>query len=354
MRALYRHIEAQPPVNSGERSFDNPELFISTESVQRLVTMAMEGRIDQETGALMPLEEERILTNGPDYTMKPLPSTQRYDMVLPEQPQTLPYKDGGKLAISQYYNISDAIYQGLANQHSLRLGAAGVERLTYEQAKLEEALVDRPDLAWARREDQMQDAYHIAQKDKPAIGGDGQLISPVRVYVPGGEHGVQIAKRMLEADVDFASAKIWVPQATAGRQDFRQDAPIFTAHTADQLHSVADALRTATLQSILPTGIESPLGVPIEGVPGAFAAQLTENQSFNGEMANFWAEPIREACNSLPLHAGDIVTPEWIGEASLRAAAIAQQQAQAAGIRPVHHALVAEQNMDVIIDALRP
>ncbi|HJQ08511.1 MAG TPA: hypothetical protein VJ836_03455 [Candidatus Saccharimonadales bacterium] len=96
----------------------------------------------------------------------------------------------------------------------------------------------------------------------------------------------------------------------------------------------------------------SPIGIPVGGTPGVFVAQPV-NQFFNSEMADFWSEPIRVAGNSLPLRVGQIVTSDWLSEAARRATAIAQQQAQAAGINPACHALVPGQDMGVIMDAIK-
>jgi hypothetical protein len=344
--------EAQIVNPYGEHDLSTPETFISLEGAQNLVAMVMEGRVDSTTGQLLPLEEELTLMNGPGYMMKPLPSRQRYDLVLPERPQTQPYEDGGTLEIRQKYGVSGELYQGLTDERQISLGAADIERLKYERAKLEQTLAARPDLKGILSKEQAQDAYHIAQNNKPTPNSDGKLISPVRVYVPGGARGVQIANRVLEAGADFASAKIWVPQAARGAQHFRRDTPIFTANTDDQLRSVVGAVREAAAQGLIDAEVRSPIGIPVEGVTGVFVAQPV-NQSFNGEMANFWSEPIRIACNSLPLRAGQIVTAGWIDEVARRASTIAQQQAQAAGISTTSHALVPGQDMGVIRDAIK-
>lgn len=345
--------EADVRTSKAERDLSAPEAFISPEGAQHLVAMVMEGRVDPRTGQLLPIEEELTLMNGPGYMTKPLPSRLRYDVVLPEQPQDRPYKDGGTLQITQNYSVSGELYQGFTSEHEISLGAADIERLAYERAKLEQTLDRRPDLTWKLNEEQRQDAYHISQNNEPAPNSDGRLVSPVRVYIPGGARGVEITNRLLEAGADFARAKIWVPQAARGEQSFREDTPIFTVNTLEQLQSVVDALRSVTTRGLLHAEANSPVGIPIEGIPGAFIAQPVE-QSFNGEMADFWSEPIRKACNSLPLRAGQVVTSAWVHEAARRASAIAQRQAHAAGISPVHHALAPGQDMGVIMDAIKP
>lgn len=157
----------------------------------------------------------------------------------------------------------------------------------------------------------------------------------------------------MENGADFAYAKIWTPQAVSGEQDFRNDTPLFSVNNNAQLRSVVAALRkVAAAEPALFRNPYPPVGIPVDGVPGATIAQL-QRTSFNGGMANFWSGPISAACNSLPLRAGQVITGSWLDEAAFRAQSIAYQQAESAGINPACHAIQPEQSLGVILDAAR-
>jgi hypothetical protein len=350
-RHAARHVAVEvPQMLYNEHDVTTPE-FISPESAQQLVVAAMKARVEPSTGRLLPLEEKRTLVGGPGYTIKPLPSIIRHDIVLPGEPQTYPYADGGKLKITHEYSTQGELYSMLINEQEVTLGADDVERLNYDRAELEWHVDSRRNLKRTFGEAQTNDAYYIDRTDSPPSNSDGLLVSPVRVYMPAGIHGMQTMSRLMEADADFASAKIWVPHITHGRQAFRHDTPIVTAHTVSQLRSVVNAVRAVASKGFGNNHKASPVGIPIEGAPGAFAAQPADG-SFNGDMSRFWAEPIITACNTLPLQVGEVVTQEWVDEAARRAAAMAQAQAASAGIHPAHHALVVGQDAAVVMDAI--
>jgi hypothetical protein len=343
-------VRAQP-----EAIQDTPERFIQLQNVRKLVIAVMEDRVHPDTKRLLPLVEQRALMNGPGYWMKNLPDGSRNDMVLPPRSMSeQPYHDGGTLLLGWRYSIQDKIYSRLTHQQSVSLGAAGLERLRYERAKFEHTLSERDDLEWALSDDQLQDAYHIGQKRESDIGRDGLLVQSTRVYIPAGVHGLQVANRIIEAGADFSHAKVWVPFETKAEQEFRQDTPIFTANTLKQLYSIIAATREAAAS--MPSLFDQPpplAGIPIEGAPGAYIGQAPEGHSFNGTITDLWEEPIRQAARSLPLRTGDTVTNAWLSEAARRARILAQRQAEAHGMNPGCHALVAGQNSNIVLDAAR-
>lgn len=349
-----RHSSLEFSASSGEHSAD-PEAFISSKGAELLVAFAMKERVDPGTSQLLPIKEELALMNGPGYSIKPLEPRVRYDVVLPEPTRYEKYDDGGTLRISQDYDVDGELYDALTDKHEVTLDAAGIEQLSYVRAKLEETLASHPSFEWVLDRWQKEDAYHISRKETPPPNSDGKLISPLRVYVPGGVQGVRIMNHVIETGTDFAHAKVWTPQAARGRQTFRQDTPILFVNTVEQLRSVVTAVRAIATQGLIEPKDNSPIGIPIEGAPGAFIGQPKEDQSFNGQMARLWSEPIRLACNSdsMRLHAGEVVTWDWVEKAAKMATAIAQQQAQAAGINPNCHALLPGQHVDVILDAIK-
>lgn len=179
--------------------------------------------------------------------------------------------------------------------------------------------------------EQYRDAHHFSKNGTAHERGD---FDALRVHVPGGARGVEIANEVLSDDsVDVLGGKVWVPNMWRV-QNFRDDAPIFFVNNFDSLAGLVGKLRSLDLDGPVPT-----VGAPVSGTEGVFVGQdLGSGTTFSDSSNKMFRSAMKQAIGENNLRSGEYITLEWRELIARRMVQIAMASAVDFGFSPYHHA----------------
>lgn len=179
--------------------------------------------------------------------------------------------------------------------------------------------------------EQYRDAHHFSKNGTAHERGD---FDALRVHVPGGARGAEIANEVLSDDsVDVLGGKVWLPNMWRV-QNFRKDAPIFLVNTFDSLAGLVGKLRSLDLD-----GTVSTVGAPVSGTEGVYVGQdLGSGTTFSDSSNKMFQSAMEQAIGENNLRSGEYITLEWRELIARRMVQIAMASAVDFGFSPYHHA----------------
>jgi|GEM_PF-3270677 hypothetical protein len=179
--------------------------------------------------------------------------------------------------------------------------------------------------------EQYRDAHHFSKNGTAHERGD---FDALRVHVPGGARGAEIANEVLSDDsVDVLGGKVWVPNMWRV-QSFRKDAPIFLVNNFDSLAGLVGKLRSLDLDGPVPT-----VGAPVSGTEGVFVGQdLGSGTTFSDSSNKMFQSAMEQAIGENNLRSGEYITLEWRERIARRMVQIAMASADGFGFSSYHHA----------------
>lgn len=179
--------------------------------------------------------------------------------------------------------------------------------------------------------EQYRDAHHFSKNGTAHERGD---FDALRVHVPGGARGAEIANEVLsDNSVDVLGGKVWLPNMWRV-QRFRNDAPIFLVNNFDSLAGLVGKLRSLDLDGPMPI-----LGAPVSGTKGVFVGQdLGSGTTFSDSSNKMFQSAMEQAIGENNLRSGEYITLEWRERIARRMVQIAMASADGFGFSSYHHA----------------
>lgn len=242
-------------------------------------------------------------------------------------------EEGNRFLSAEYRGFNTDLYKLFNGRHVLQLSAGELDDIKDSRLALERTL-GRRGMEYSLSLEQIRDAYHFSKNGTVHERGD---FDALRVYVPGGARGAEIANRVLsDGYVDVVGGKVWLPEMRNQAQHFRNDTPIFLVNNFDSLAALVGKLRSL---DDLDGTVSSVVGAPVRGAEGVFVGQdLGSGTSFSYPSNNMFKLALKEAIEENNLRTGEYLTQEWREDVARATARIAMVSAEKFGFSPYHHA----------------
>jgi len=231
----------------------------------------------------------------------------------------------------RYTPLGTSLSSLIRGEHVLQLSERELDSIRDSRLALERTLGK---IGMGQREissEQYREAYHFNKNGTAHERGD---FDSLRVHVPGGARGAEIANEVLSDDsVDVLGGKVWVPNMWR-TQTFRNDTPIFLVNTFDSLAGLVGKLRSLDLDGPAPT-----VGAPVRGTEGVFVGQdLGSGTTFSDSSNEMFQSAMEQAIGENNLRSGEYITPEWRERIARRMVQIAMASVGDFGFSSYHHA----------------
>lgn len=332
-----------------------PHTFMDFDTIRTLIghTLIKSGRIDSR-GYVQPLKIQRRIvdSDGLPADEEITPAYRPNVPVIPpyEDPRVLDSPHGAKIWNSVAWDPRSAVYDTLVHEQKLTLHPDNADRLKREMDKLDATGQDRYKTHYIHGSTYTHcrvDAVDALSFPLP----ERDFSAAMRVYIAGGLATTGIVRKLIESDVSFASAKIWLPRPHAKPQAFRNDMPIYV-DTFQQLASVMEGLRKLGNDGQLPAmpSLEANLGVKVPDLPGVFIGQSRNDASFHDTMAWLVGNAMHDIAQAAPYDtARNRVSGQWLDKMAVGVIKHVHSHAKSFSIDPENHAFLAGQPKEEIL-----
>jgi hypothetical protein len=231
----------------------------------------------------------------------------------------------------RYTPLGTSLSSLIRGEHVLQLSERELDSIRDSSSALQRTLGK---IGMGQREissEQYRDAHHFSKNGTAHERGD---FDALRVHVPGGARGAEIANEVLSDDsVDVLGGKVWLPNMWPV-QNFRRDAPIFLVNNFDSLAGLVGKLRSLDLDGPMPI-----VGAPVSGTKGVFVGQdLGPGTTFSDSSNKMFQSAMEQAIGENNLRSGEYITLEWRERIARRMVQIAMASADGLGFSSYHHA----------------
>lgn len=231
----------------------------------------------------------------------------------------------------RYTPLGTSLSSLIRGEHVLQLSEKELDSIRDSSLALQRTLGK---IGMGQREissEQYRDAHHFSKNGTAHERGD---FDALRVHVPGGARGAEIANEVLsDNSVDVLGGKVWLPNRWRV-QNFRKDAPIFLVNNFDSLAGLVGKLRSLDLDGPVPT-----VGAPVSGTEGVFVGQdLGSGTTFSDSSNKMFQSAMEQAIGENNLRSGEYITLEWRELIARRMVQIAMASAGDFGFSSYHHA----------------